>query len=100
MSLEKAIEENTAAVRDLIGVIQLQGGAKSAALAPGKASPASAPDKSLVVNRDTVRKLLTNLIQTNTEGVVAALGKYGATKQSEVPDEKLESLYADLRALA
>jgi hypothetical protein len=66
MSLEKAIEENTAVMRELIAIMSRAAGAIAPPAAPDGAAPPAAPDGAAPVDKPRREK-------RQTEGEVAAL---------------------------
>jgi 3-oxoacyl-ACP reductase-like protein len=68
--------------------------AASAAPTTAAASPSEA-----VADRDTLLELIKAKAKTHRDEVVAAMGKYGAKRGSEVKDEDLAACVADLQAV-
>ena len=104
MSLEKAIEDNTAAIRELITIWR---GANAAAVTnaenakPQRADQAKAKAITEPVTREALKPMLLSAIRAKGEPAVSKImGKYGAAKLSQVSDENLDKLYTDLKALA
>lgn len=116
MSLEKALEENTAALKEhtatLIALINhaKQGGGQTTAAqadaSPGANKPnpkavkdkgeAQAPLKDTKKLRDEAGKMVIELVNTYNARptAVEAIKKYGGTKVSDVPDDKIGGLHS------
>lgn len=115
MNLEAAVQENTAALRDLIATVKAHGVptpvAASEPAKPTKAPAASAAQtsakpvqpeapagKALTYEADIKPVALKVIAKSGNPGLKAVLGKYGAEKAFDVPAEKYPDLLADLKA--
>jgi len=127
MSLEAAIQENTAAINNLLAFFKESGvrpGVTPADVTPVKESAPSAPAKlqkaasaalppaeaqaettaaqtDAVPSLDDVTKAALTLVKaTNRDKLVSLLKEYGATKTSEVPEAKRAEFIAKAKTQA
>jgi|GEM_PF-6048328 hypothetical protein len=124
MSLEQALAENTAALRELIATLKPCNAASTAtaevvqATAPKpetKAAPASEPTQTASASSASsstestqaaatgveyvqIQKLVPQIAKTpeGTEKVVALFGRYGVKRGPELKPEQYDAFYADL----
>lgn len=101
MSLEAAIQENTAAIKQLIAVMsgkpgvtpEVKASASKPAAASSVSSPAekSAPASSAAIAYDDVKKITLALAKQNRDAAVAVLKEFGAENALKLKPEQ----YAD-----
>jgi len=110
MSLEEAVKENTAAIRELIAALKNNAAPVKAApaqasapkpAAPPAASPVSAAPASAagtVITDDDIRKEMNPIIaRIGRDKVAEILKKYGAEKAINVPQERRAEFLAEAK---
>lgn len=101
MSLESALEANTKAINELIGIWKGANAGVQAGAGTARTSAAKEPAPTPQVDRAAVKALLLTVIRNKGEAVAAeALGKHNAVKLSQVADDMLPVLHHELKALA
>lgn len=105
MSLEDAIRENTAAVRELLAAMRGNTSADTAPPKPAKpaapkaAAPAPAPaaEAAAEVTMPMCQDLIRQLAAKNREQAVELLASFNAKKATDVKPADLAKFYADMK---